>query len=292
MVAEKLYETIGELVAYGRAPLMVVLGPSGSGKTTFIKRFVEYIPPNVPWFLFYNSVRASEYSELKPGTVIISGDCLLSNCYETLKLIETPQKGFAAVAEPIACELLRMKGLAAAEQCEDVGLNSSIIDWGRIELRPMLSWIDAKCVVESGAIPYKSHVDLLRLALLRCCIGRRFIGIVDDAHLAPRINYDTFMKSLRDTASVVVSIHPDKSLEREVTAMITSAYVLCLTPRENWSKVQIDYVKHLTEKELKRKIEPAWGGYRCLVLQKEYELPLPPPKKKEGEKRGLLKLFK
>jgi len=298
-LVEKTYEAMAELVAYGRAPLMVILGPSGSGKTTFLKNFIGYLPKQTPWFLFYNAVRASEYGSLQPGNVTIGADCLYSYCYEAFKYIDTQQRGIAAVAEAIACELLRMKGLTVPEQCEDVQVNASILEWARLELKPMLKWIDVKCTIQSGAIPYWSHVDLLRLALMRCCIQSPFVAAIDDIQLAPRIKFEDLIKSLRDTASVIVAVHPDKSLERNVVTMLTSSYITCLTPRENWSKMQIDYIRFLTERELRRRIEPVWGAYKCYVLQKEYDLPLPPPKEEKGDKkekgeqkRRLLGLFK
>jgi len=300
-LVEKTYEAIAELVAYGRAPLMVILGPSGSGKTTFITRFIKYLPRYTPWFVFYNSVRASEYSSLRPGTAIISAGCLYSYCYEAFKYIDTQQRGIAAAAEAVACELLRMKGLNVPEECEDVHTNTAILEWARLELRPMLRWIDAKCVVESGRIPYQSHVDVLRLPLLRCCVDRLFVAAIDDVQLVLRIRFEELLKSLRDTASIILSVHPDKSLERQVVTMLTSSYILCLTPREYWSRMQIDYIKFLTERELRRRIEPTWGSYKCTVFQKEYELPLPPLReeeeeaggeKKDGQRRRWFGLFK
>jgi len=269
----KNLEYIADLISYGKAPLVTVIGPSGSGKTTLMINLAKLM--KTQWFYFYNSVRANEYSELDPGVVIISGECLLRNPYEFLKYLITGRSGLAAAAESIVCEILRMKGLAAAQECKDVEVNSSVLEWARLELRPALHWIDSICSIRNGKIPYQSHVDLLRIPLLRCCINNNFVVFIDDLQLVPRIDFVSLIKSLRDTASVVTAIHPDQSLEKEVATMVSSAYIMCLTPRERWSASQLEYWRQMLKRNVGYKLEPSVGVYRCMVLQKEVEVKLP-----------------
>jgi len=276
---ETVFEIIGEFISYGKAPLTVVVGPPGSGKTTFLKRLVEYI--SVPWFLFYNEVRATEYAGLIRGSARISGDCVYNNAYELVKYIKTSQSDFVAIAEAIVCELLRMKGLSIANQCGRVTANLDVLELARLELKPALKWIDFRCVINSGAIPYQSHVDLLRIPLLRCCVGSyNFVVIIDDIELIPRIDFLNLIKTMGDRASVVVAMHLDPTVDKEISVMASSAHILCLTPRNEWVLPQINYWRYFTHKYLGYKIEPTWGAYMCRILHKEMAIELPPPKEK------------
>jgi len=270
---EKTFSQIVDLISHGRAPLTVVVGPSGSGKTTFLINLAKRI--TIPWYLFYNAVRASEYSSLESGMAIVSGDCLMKNPYECFKYLKTDKAGLAAAAEAIACEILRQKGLAVAQQCEDIQVNSSVLEWAKLELRPMHNWIDSVCRLRSGKIEYRSHVDLLRIPLIRCCSDNIFDVIIDDIQQIPRIDFVGLIKSLRDTASVVAAVHPDQSLEREVATMVSSAYIMCLTPRERWSATQLEYWRQLMKKSVGYKLEPVMGAYNCMVLQKEVKVKVP-----------------
>jgi len=264
---------IAELMSSGRAPLVVVVGPSGSGKTTFLKHLFQQV--SIPKFFYYPVARTADYSGLPQGSVQISGDCLYKYRYESATLLRTEARGYAAVADAIACGLLKEAGLeAASSYCKDVSINSSVLEWARAELRPALRWLAPRCHAVEGAVPYEHHVDLVSMLLLRCCLRSRFAGFVDDVQFLPRVDVSYFTKLMRDTASIAVGVHPDPLVEREVAAMVASAYVLCLTPREFWSEPQIRYWKQLYYRTTGGYFEPRGGVYACKVLQREVKVRL------------------
>jgi len=265
---------IAELASSGRAPLLAVVGPSGSGKTTFLKRLFQQI--SVPKFFLYPAARRADYSGLPQGALQISFNCLYQYRYEAVAILKTEARGLVALADAIACELLREAGSEAASQvCKDAHVSSSALEWARAELKPALRWLAPQCHIVEGAIPYENHVDPIAMLLLRCCIrDGRFVGFIDDVQFLPRLDVSLFIKIMRDTASIAVGVHPDPQVEREVAAMAASAYVLCLTPREYWSEPQIRYWKQLYYRLTGSYFEPRGGAYACKVLQKEVKVRL------------------
>jgi len=264
---------IAELMSSGRAPLVAIVGPSGSGKTTFLKHLFQQI--TIRKIFLHPAARAADYSGLPSGALQIGGDCLYKYRYEAVALLRTEMKGLTALADAVACGLLREAGLeAAAQLCKDARVNSSALEWARTELRPMLRWLGPQCHVVDGAVPYEHHVDVIAMLLLRCCVKSRFAGFIDDVQLLPRLDASYFVKLMRDTASIAIGVHPDPLVEREVAAMAASAYVLCLTPREFWSEPQIRYWKQLYHRLTGSYFEPRSGAYACKVLQREVKVRL------------------